>query len=81
MSMYLDLETDRWSDDEECCEHVEWITIVGEHRHVHIRREQADRDGARRIDPEAGLYFHAKHLDAVIEALTRLRADLPAGRT
>jgi hypothetical protein len=79
VSTYLDLETDRFYDDEGCAEHADWMTIKSSRGggSVSISREYLCRDGSRRVDPEAGISFHTRHLDAVIDALVRLRADLP----
>jgi hypothetical protein len=77
MSTYLDLETDRFYDDDECREHADWMTIGFDHGHVSIKRENLTRLGQRRVDPASGISFRAEHLDAVIDALVRVRADLP----
>lgn len=78
MSTYLDLETDRYYDDEECRECAEWLTIKFEHSHVAIRRDDIGLRGVRRVDPSAGISFRIQHIDAVIDALVRIRADLPS---
>lgn len=75
MSTYLDIETYRFYDDEECRERVDWMTIKSDHGHIAIRREYLF-SGQRRVDPDAGISFSAEHLDAVIDALVRARADL-----
>lgn len=79
MSTFLDLETDRYYDDEGCAEHAEWMTIKISRGggSVSISREYLCRDGSRRVDPEAGISFHTTHLDAVIDALVRIRTELP----
>lgn len=79
MSTYLDLETDRWHDDEEGRDHVEWLTLKVDWGRVSFACETLHRDGIRRIDPEAGISFRTTDLDAVIDALVRLRNELPKG--
>lgn len=76
MSRYLDLETYRWHDEEEARDRVEWMTIGLDREAVTIGREDLACDGTRRRDHDAGVTFNARHLDAVIDALTRIRADL-----
>lgn len=75
MSIYLDLETDRYYDEEECRDRVEWMTVKLDRTYISIGREYTIHDGSRRVDCDAGISFSTKHLDPVIDALVRLRAD------
>jgi hypothetical protein len=79
MSLYLDLETDRWHDEDEGRDHVDWLTLKLDGRRVSFHCEHLWRDGTRRVDPEAGISFRTTDLDAVIDALVRLRNELPKG--
>ena len=78
MSTYLDIETDRFHDEEDGGDYVEWTTVklCPWGSSVHIKRELASPRYERHVDPEAGISLHTKHLDALIDSLVRLRADL-----
>ena len=78
MSTYLDMETDRYHDDERGGDYADWLTIKYEHGHVHISREYITARGERRVDPEAGITFRRGHLDVILDALARIRVDVPA---
>lgn len=79
MSTYLDLETDRWHDEDENRDHVDWLTLKVDGRRVSFHCEYLTREGTRRVDPEAGISFRTDDLESVIDALTRLRDELPKG--
>jgi hypothetical protein len=77
MSTYLDIETYRHHDEEAGGDYVEWTTVkLSPWVTVSINRESASPRRERRVDPAAGISLNAQHLDALIDALVRLRADL-----